>query len=40
MPITLSGAQENNHWIGDVNGGGASLKVETDSGTITLESIK
>jgi DUF4097 and DUF4098 domain-containing protein YvlB len=40
LPITLSGSQDNNHWTGTVNGGGASLAVETDSGSITVEVLK
>lgn len=37
LPVTLSGDQENNHWVGDVNGGGEVLTAETNSGTITIE---
>ncbi len=37
LPITLIGDQENNHWIGDVNGGGEVLTAETNSGAITIE---
>lgn len=40
LPITLTGSQENDHWTGTVNGGGASLTAETNSGDITIEILK
>jgi DUF4097 and DUF4098 domain-containing protein YvlB len=37
FPITLSGDIEEEHWQGTLNGGGVSLTVRTDSGSITLD---
>jgi DUF4097 and DUF4098 domain-containing protein YvlB len=37
FPITLSGDIKDEHWQGTLNGGGVSLTVHTDSGTITLD---
>ena len=34
--ITVSGALENNHWVGKFNGGGEELMVETKNGNITM----
>jgi DUF4097 and DUF4098 domain-containing protein YvlB len=36
--ITVSGALENNHWVGKFNGGGEELTVETNNGNITINS--
>jgi DUF4097 and DUF4098 domain-containing protein YvlB len=40
LPITISGDQDNTHWRGSLNGGGAALNVKTNSGDITLETLK
>ncbi len=37
FPITTSGDLENDHWRGTINGGGASLTAQTNSGDISLE---
>jgi len=37
FPITLAGDIEDDHWQGTLNGGGVSLTVRTDSGSITLD---
>jgi DUF4097 and DUF4098 domain-containing protein YvlB len=39
LPITLSGDMDEDHWQGTLNGGGASLTVETSSGNISLEAL-
>ncbi len=39
LPITLIGDQENDHWLGEVNGGGAALTAETNNGDITIETL-
>jgi len=36
--ITVSGALENNHWVGKFNGGGEELTVKTNNGNITINS--
>lgn len=36
--ITVSGALENNHWVGKFNGGGEQLTVQTNNGNITIHS--
>jgi DUF4097 and DUF4098 domain-containing protein YvlB len=40
LPITLSGDQENDHWKGSLNGGGQTLNAKTNSGDITIETLK
>ncbi|HKZ69708.1 MAG TPA: DUF4097 family beta strand repeat-containing protein [Anaerolineales bacterium] len=40
LPITLSGDQEENHWQGEINGGGAELTATTNSGNITIQSFE
>jgi len=37
FPITTSGDLENDHWRGTINGGGASLTAQTNSGDISLD---
>jgi DUF4097 and DUF4098 domain-containing protein YvlB len=37
FPITLTGEIDDAHWQGTLNGGGPSLTVHTDSGSITLD---
>jgi len=37
FPITTSGDLENDHWRGTINGGGASLTAQTNSGDVTLD---
>ena len=39
FPVTISGEIDEKHWVGVINGGGASLTVEVNSGNITLEVI-
>ena len=39
LPVTISGDLTEEHWIGTINGGGASLTVSTNSGDIILKSI-
>ena len=39
LPITLTGDQENNHWVGEINGGGAQLNAKTNGGDITIETL-
>lgn len=36
--ITVSGALDENHWVGKFNGGGADLTVKTNNGNITINS--
>jgi DUF4097 and DUF4098 domain-containing protein YvlB len=36
--ITVSGALDDNHWIGKFNGGGGELTVKTNNGNITINS--
>lgn len=36
--ITVSGALDDNHWIGKFNGGGEELTVKTNNGNITIQS--
>ncbi len=36
--ITVSGALDNNHWVGKFNGGGEDLTVKTNNGNITINS--
>jgi hypothetical protein len=33
----MSGDLDQKHWVGMINGGGASLTIEVNSGNITLE---
>jgi DUF4097 and DUF4098 domain-containing protein YvlB len=40
LPITLFGEQEQDHWQGEINGGGAELTATTNSGNITIESLE
>lgn len=35
--FTLNGELDEKHWVGSINGGGASLTAQTNSGNITLE---
>ncbi|MEW5869697.1 MAG: DUF4097 family beta strand repeat-containing protein [Chloroflexota bacterium] len=39
FPITIEGEVEARHWVGTINGGGASLKIEVNSGNISLEEV-
>jgi DUF4097 and DUF4098 domain-containing protein YvlB len=39
LPITLTGEQDNDHWLGSLNGGGEQLNAQTNSGDITLETL-
>lgn len=39
FPVTLSGEIQEKHWVGVINGGGASLQIKVNSGNITLEEI-
>jgi DUF4097 and DUF4098 domain-containing protein YvlB len=36
LPITVQGLEGQNHWQGDVNGGGPKLTARTENGSITL----
>jgi DUF4097 and DUF4098 domain-containing protein YvlB len=36
--ITVSGALDDNHWVGKLNGGGEALTVKTNNGNITINS--
>jgi DUF4097 and DUF4098 domain-containing protein YvlB len=38
--ITISGEIDDQHWVGSINGGGATLTAETNNGNITLQSFK
>ena len=40
LPVTISGAPDEEHWVGQANGGGARLTAETNNGDITIETIK
>jgi DUF4097 and DUF4098 domain-containing protein YvlB len=37
LPVTLSGYLEETHWVGTINGGGASFAAVTKSGDVRLE---
>jgi DUF4097 and DUF4098 domain-containing protein YvlB len=39
LPISLTGDQDNGHWVGDINGGGVKLEAKTNSGEITIETL-
>lgn len=38
--LTTQGAPDDNHWVGTINGGGATLTIKTDNGNIDLQSSK
>ncbi len=40
LPVTLSGDMDEDHWVGTINGGGASLVATTNSGEIRIEILK
>lgn len=40
LPIAISGAPDESHWVGTINGGGASLTAKTNSGNISVEILK